>query len=510
MKKKMSQLLLFCMFCILVLQGCSQKQKVLESEPLIFSMLFNETKAAPLKEDWLVLKEYKERKNVMFDIQVADDARYENAITIALETEPSPDIILKVWPQPISEFTNKGFLLPVSDYYDQMPFFKAYIESHDLYNELESLKMKDGKYYLFPGFQRKIQVQQWIYRKDLFEENNLEAPRTYDELFDSLVLLKEKYPFTTPISATWGGAHLFSMIGAGFGIPAGWRGNQFFDAQTNRWVYAPSTENFKEMYIFLNRCYEAGILDPEFFTQTENDFYGKIQDGRVLVTVTWVTSGFNNWNEQLRKHGYPNGEWVPLPVPESPMGIRALPPVGSFRKGVALSAQVKDKPYFKELLQFLDWALYSEEGQTLTYWGVEGVTFKEGGEGKAFLPTIATPKNPTGTVNPKTEYGLEAFFDIVENEEYEDYKKPEGIVAFLNESLLNMETTEAIPPLIIGEDSLKATNMLLQPLNLYVSETCTKFITGELDVETYWEQYLNELTNYGYKTLENIWNSTDN
>jgi hypothetical protein len=184
---------------MLVLQSCSQKQEVSESTPLSFSMLCNETKAAPLRDDWLILKEYKERKNVVFDIQVANDARYENAINMALGTESSPDIILKVWPQSISEFANNGFLLPVSDYYDQMPFFKFYIESHNLDKELENLKLENGKYYLFPGFQRKIQVQQWIYRKDIFEKNNLEAPKTYDELFDSLVLLKKKYPYTDKI-----------------------------------------------------------------------------------------------------------------------------------------------------------------------------------------------------------------------------------------------------------------------------------------------------------------------
>jgi len=390
-----------------------------------------------------------------------------------------------------------------------MPFLKSYIESNNLEKELQNLKMENGKYYIFPGFQRKIQVQQWIYRKDVFDENNLEVPKTYDELFDSLVILKGKYPNSTPISATWGGAHLFSMIGAGFGIPAGWRGNQFFDTNTNRWLYAPATDNFKEMYIFLNRCYKAGILDHDFLSQNENDFYDKIQDGRVLVTVTWVTSGFSNWDEQLRKNGYPNGEWVPFPVPESTIGLRALPPVDSFRKGLVLSAQVKDKPYFKELLKFIDWALYSEEGQTLTSWGVEGITFEETEEGKAFLPFIATPKNPEGTVNPKTEYGLDAFFDNFENEELEDYKKPIEIVSFLNESLINEEATEVISPLIIGAESLKAINLISSTLDLYVSETSTKFITGELDIENYWEQYLEELTKYGYKTLENIWNSSE-
>lgn len=499
----MTIVLICCIFSLLLLESCSQKEKIIESTTLSFSMLFNETESAPLQDDWLILKEYKDRKNVVFDIQVADNARYENAIEVALRSGNPPDIILKVWPQNILEFANNGFLLPVSDYYEQMPFFKSYIESHNLDKELENLTMENGKYYILPGFKRKIQVQQWIYRKDVFDENALEAPKTYDELFDSLVLLKKKYPNSTPISATWGGAHLFSMIGAGFGIPAGWSGNQFFDTNTNRWTYAPASENFKKMFIFLNRCYKEGILDPDFLTQSETAFYEKIQDGRVLLTPTWITSGFKNWNDQLKNNGYPNGEWAPLPVPESPMGIRALPPADPFRKGMVLSAQVKDKPYFNDLIKFIDWALYSEEGQTLTYWGVDGVTFKETEDGKAFLPIIE------GIVNVKTEYGLETFFDNVENEELEDYKKPKEIVTFLNKSLLNNETAELNPPLIIGEESLKAINILSQPLDLYVSETSIKFITGELDIANYWETYLKKLTEYGYKTIENIWNSTE-
>jgi putative aldouronate transport system substrate-binding protein len=510
MKRKILLPLFVFLVSILVLPSCfEEKETPVKSPPLTFSMLFNETKAAPLQQNWLILQEYKKQKNVEFDIQVADDAQYGSAINIALRTGNPPDIILKVWPQAISEFASNGILLPVSDYYDQMPYFKAYIESNNFSEELESLKMEDGKYYLLPGFQRKIQVQQWIYRKDVFIDNNLDIPQTYEELFNSLLFLKNTFPLTTPISATWGGAHLFSMVGAGFGIPAGWRGNKYFDVSTNRWRFAPATDNYKEMLTFLNRCYEAGILDPDYVTQNEEEFYKKIQDGSVLATVTWITSGFGNWNEQLKINGSPNGEWAPLPVPESTIGLRSLPPVDSFRKGLALSAQVKDKPYFKELLAFLDWALYSQEGQTLTYWGVEDITFTENLGKKAFLPFIETPKNPDGTVNPKAEYGLETFFDNVENEEFEDYKKPFEIVTFLNESIKNKETLPLDPPLIIGEESLKAINLLSPPLDLYVSQTSNKFITGELDIQQYWEEYIETLTQYGYKSLENIWNSTE-
>lgn len=508
MNKKIINILLVCFFSMMLMQSCNKEIVNSTSSPITFTMLFNETKIDPLKKDWLILKEYEKRKNVVFDIQVADDANYEKAIDLALRTGNPPDIILKVWPQNIIEFANDGYLLPISDYYDQMPYFKAYIESNNLEDELEKLKMKNDKYYILPGFQRKIQVQQWIYRKDLFDENSLEAPKTYDELINSLITLKKKYPNTTPISATWGGAHLFSMIGAGYNIPAGWSGTQYYNTETNRWQFAPATENYKEMYKFLHRCYEEGILDPDYLYQDEKEFYTKIQDGRVIVTVSWITSGFNKWNEQLKLNGYPNGEWAPLAVPESTIGVRALPAVNSFKKGLSLSSKVKDKPYFKDLLHFIDWALYSQEGQTLTYWGVEGISFEETEEGKVFLPSIATFKNPQGTINLKSEYGLDTFFNNVENKELEDYKKPPEIVDFLNQSLMNNETAPEPPVLVLNEEEIKAINLLSPQINQYVLETSNKFITGELDIDDYWGEYLDKLTKYGYKTIENIYNTT--
>ena len=69
-----------------------------------------------------------------------------------------------------------------------MPNFMAYIKQHNLQGELDKLRLKNGKYYILPGYQRTIQVQQWIYRRDLFEKHGLKAPTTYDELFDALVL----------------------------------------------------------------------------------------------------------------------------------------------------------------------------------------------------------------------------------------------------------------------------------------------------------------------------------
>ena len=500
------KVLITLIFISVFVVGCTPKVST-PAEPIVFSVLYNDREATPFQKDWRILEEYQKRQNVVLDIRLGDDSDYEKAIIQALESGDIPDIILKVWPNTIESYANAGVLLPFSDYENQMPNYAAYIKAHNLQSELDRLRLSNGKYYILPGYQRQIQVQQWIYRRDVFEANHLAIPTTYDELFDSLVMLKEIYPDSTPITTLWGGAHLFAMMGAGYGIPAGWSGTSYFNAVENRWQFAPATENYRAMLTFLNRCYEAGILDPAFFTQSDEEFYTKLQDGRAFVTVTWISSGFSNWNAKLVENGFPDGEWAPLPVPESTIGIRALPGVDPFRKGLVVPSRVINEPYFEDLLRFLDWAVYSEEGRTLTTWGIEGLTFENTPDGKEYLPSILTPKNPDGTVDISKEYGFDQLFNLAENEEFEDYKKPAEIAAFLGKSLEAKEAAALSPQLQLDAQSIEAIGLINEKLNPYSADASTKFITGELDIEKDWNAYLEDLALRGYKTVEDIWNN---
>lgn len=497
--------ILLGIFLIIYITGCNPTEK--PTEPISFSVLYNQRENALFQEDWLILEEYKKTRGVILDVQARDDANYDNAIIQTFESGTIPDIILKVWPQSIEDYATTGILLAFSDYEDLMPNFMSFIDKHNLESELDKLRLANGKYYILPGYQREIQVQQWIYRRDIFEKNDLEIPKTYDELFDSLVYLKELYPETTPITASWGGAHLFAMMGAGYGIPAGWSGTRYYNFEENHWYYSPATGNYRELYRFLNRCYSAGILDPEIFTQSDTDFIGKLEDGRALITVTWVTSGFSSWNEKLRENGFPDGEWAALPTLESTIGVTALPPINPFRKGLTVPSRVINEPYFEDLLKFLDWAVYSEQGMTLTSWGVEGITFENTANGKAFVPNIKTPKNPEGTLNITKEYGLDTLFNLNENEEYEDYKKPPEIVEFLENSLTAGDTADMAPELILDSNSIEAIRLIDEIINPYITETSGYFITGELSIDEEWDNYILELENRGYQTLETIWNT---
>jgi len=472
-----------------------------------FSVLYNQSEETPFSEDWLILKEYETRQHVHLDIRTGDNSDYQPAVIRTLETGNAPDIILKVWPNEIEGYAASGALLPFSDYEDLMPYFMAYVADHGLEDELDKLRLPDGKYYILPGYQRAIQVQQWIYRKDLFDQYNLGVPETYDELELDLEFLKDLYPDAAPLTACWGGAHLFAMMGAGYAIPSGWNGTRSYNATLDRWQFAPATDNYREMLRFLAQSYAAGVLDPGVFSQPDDEYYAKLLDGRGWVSVSWISSGFDNWNQTLQDNGVAGGEWAPLPVPESTIGIRAVPPVNRFRKGLIVPSRVANEPYLEDLLRFLDWAVYSQEGMELTTWGVEGITFRTTTEGNEYLWSAPSTQTSEGPMNPTRDYGLATLFDLNENEAFTDANKPSDIVAFLNRSLQAGETEPSAPALELSTASLAAIDQIILRITDYAADAQRKFITGELDVEADWDTYLLELQQLGYLTLESIWNS---
>jgi len=158
------------------------------------------------------------------------------------------------------------------------------------------------------------------------------------------------------------------------------------------------------------------------------------------------------------------------------------------------------------MMKFLDWAIYSEEGIELSYWGIEGQTYTTTSEGKEFLPNVITPKNPNGTIR-MNEYGFDIIFNLNEDEEFEDNKKPDDIVTFLENSEKANETLPNSPNLLLSDDAIEMVSIISEDLSIYVNDASTKFITGELSIDEDWDMYLVKIDELGYKILERIWNN---
>ena len=130
--------------------------------------------------------------------------------------------------------------------------------------------------------------------------------------------------------------------------------------------------DMKLWYKWLNRMYAEGILDPESFTQKEDEWQAKIASGRVLG-IAYPSWGYTNARTSLVADGMPERTYAYLPIVADERFSSGLLRSGGFSGGygIAISKSCKDP---ERAFDFIDW-MCSEEAQILLNWGIEGVNY---------------------------------------------------------------------------------------------------------------------------------------
>lgn len=142
-----------------------------------------------------------------------------------------------------------------------MPNFKDKVEKWNLEPDLESLRQEDGKYYVLPGLHEAVWPDYTlIVRTDLFKDNNIAIPTTWDELYTAAKKLKEIYPDSIPFSDSFKFKSTLGIAATGFGTKAGWGyGNGLtYKADQDEFVYTATTPEYKELLTFLIRWLQKG------------------------------------------------------------------------------------------------------------------------------------------------------------------------------------------------------------------------------------------------------------
>lgn len=164
-----------------------------------------------------------------------------------------------------------------------------------------------------------------------------------------------------------------------FGNPAGF----IADAQPDngQWLvdenynvtYKHASDDEKEYFRWLSRMYDEGILDPNFATQTDDDYIAKLASGRV-VAITDAIWHYAQAEQVLRADGKVDKTYCGLPVTlradqKAPSLLYQGLQVGY---GIAITKSCEDPV---RAIKFLDY-LCSDEGARLYKWGIEGVNYQ--------------------------------------------------------------------------------------------------------------------------------------
>lgn len=156
---------------------------------------------------------------------------------------------------------------------------------------------------------------------------------------------------------------------------------QWIVTEDNKGMYKFRSENEKEYFRWLCRMYNEGILDPEFATQTHEDYIAKIASGRVvcLFDKDW---DYQDGEKVLKADGKYGLTYAGLPTcMNADIKCPSLMYQGlTTGTGVGITKSCKDPV---AAIKFIDF-LCSDEGQVLNKWGIEGTNYFIDDEGHRY------------------------------------------------------------------------------------------------------------------------------
>ena len=292
------------------------------------------------------------------------------------------------------QLIDAGALVPLDDYLDQYPNIKALFSEQDW----DKLRQSDGHIYFIPQFgtvkgRERVCTHNdeafWIQTRVL-EWAGYPKVETMDEYFDLIEAYNEANPTmedgTTNIPYTilcedWRYFCLENAPQFLDGYPND--GSCIVDPDELKVIDYNTTPTAKRYFQKLNEEYQKGIVDPESFTQTYDEYMSKLSTGRVLGMIDQWWDFAYTAEDSIKSQGLDaqGCQYVPLPITIE-KGIKNQwhnsGAVLNVSSGIAITTSCDD---VEGALQFMN-DLLDQEIHNLRFWGVEGVDYSvnENGE----------------------------------------------------------------------------------------------------------------------------------
>ncbi|MFI1922340.1 extracellular solute-binding protein [Streptomyces sp. NPDC020377] len=474
-------------------------QQFKASKPLSFSVLHNNNPVYPLKDSWLFWKELTQRTGITLKPVAVPLSDYEKKRSVLIGAGDAPFLIPKTYHPSEVAFVSSGAILPVSEYVHLMPNFQDKVRKWKLEPELDSIRQSDGKYYLLPGLHEKVKSGYSLsLRTDVLDRLGLSLPTTWDEVYDVFKAIKAEYPDRYPFTDRWStntpfpAAALLSYLGQAYGVRAGWTyDNISFDAKAGEFVFTGATDGYRQMIEYLRKLVAEKLMDPESFTQTDDDAVQKLLGEKSFAISANPQELVQNYRYNLEKQvSGAKIEMVPVPLgPAGPVVIGGA----RLENGVMVSSKALKSDTFVAMMQFVDWLWYSDEGQRFAKWGVQDVTYTRAGDQYELEPGITLMgSDPDAPKDLQKDYG---FFNgvftyggnwaLVSSSFSPDEKK-------FQDAMAQREELPIGPAHPLQSVEQEQASLWDTPLRDHVTQNTLKFVMGKRPLSE-WDDYVTEL-----------------
>lgn len=510
-------------------------------EPVTYTMMFNDNPAYPMKETWQtegIFKAIKDATNVDLDLTIVDNSNYSDKVTLAISSGDSPYIIPKIYSE--TAYVTGGGIIPVSDWVQYMPNYTNFMETYNMDADVDTLRQADGKYYRLAGLKETaLQDYTFLVRKDIFDAagydvTELEKDWTWEEFAEVLKGVKAymveqgmceegDYIWSDmwcgQTSGYGQGGCLLNLLGASYDLHTGWgittNYGLVYDAESDSFVSGSTSENFKTAYSIVQDLVASKIIDPETWTQDDDTAMNKFYRGETALITTnraQYVAQEEGITEQL---GEGNFELYRIVTPTGTNNYQAENQ--RLECGVCISSRALDElgeEEFIKMMRFVDWLWYSEEGQLLTKWGVEGETYTVTDGVYSLTPGyycggLSIAQTSDDQVDMREELGFACGnYMYGGNTELLTSNFSPDLQDFYDRQGEYRELRPLDPTIAFDEMDMEQANLWGTPLTDTVNTWTINFAMNQQNIDETWDQYVAEVEAQNLQSLIDLYNTT--
>ncbi len=454
-------------------------------------------------DTWVTPKWAKEKFGIQMELRFVPNADWDTKRATIIAGGDIPDILMYVTRDLANEYGSRGLFLNAMDYIDCMPNFQAAMDDLDFlsafcrYSDTEIYAL--GSSITTSGNVGAVAYYNPFIRRDIMQELGIEEmPKTFEELHDTLAKMKEAYPDSYPWINRQSFDFILNVFAPGLGIkvaPMAKCGTKYavWSEEQHAFTSLMDEENFKWFLSWMHQLYEEGLLDPNYAVDNTTTW----QDKLINSEGFFATDYFNRPSTMTASGRQVNPNYVleAFTTPALEGGESKV--YGNV--GVSICNVVGAKVSEPErVLAFLDQWQYSEEGSLMGCYGVEDLSYTVN-EDRSLSRIM--PEGVSSVQDFNACYGVQymswqGLYPDYFGYSLFDANQDEVFNKTWND--LKDELTDMPPTIFMSPDESAEYNEYAADLLSTERAIFNEFVIGRRNVETDWDEAIEELRDAGY------------
>lgn len=487
-------------------------------------------------QDWnstLQFQEYEKRLGIKLDATTYSNEQWSSKYTLMMAADEMPDILAlgqqQIARSEMQQYADEGYLLDFSKYLDIMPNVSRLMEENPGW--AKSITFDNGAIYGFTSLNdtgAATYAEYCFLNQSWLDNLGLERPTTLEEFYNVLKAFKEQdangngdpddeIPFAYAAGRRWGVVPIRYAFGIDdtremFDDPL-WTQK---DGKVGLWN---TTDNYKEYLKFMHKLYAEGLMNEDAFVVDAAELDTLGQENKIgYIANSWKVGATKELQDEMKwyqvvgftQEGYQDEQvWVKK---------------NTYGTQIRLMANA-DTKYPEIIAKFVDY-LYSPEGCLSTMNGYPDVTFDwvevdgykiadHAEKAKEAGLDTAEYRNKVlaiGSVN-LCEYAEGTIYDMLNNIDVKELTDTNsacwevaGVNALRTEGMRRSTTVlkDVYPTLFYTDTESAERAIIITDITNYFGNMVAQFVTGQLDIDAEWDNYLKKLDDMGLPRLLEI------